>query len=334
MTVINAVGASMFIGILAYAIFGGADFGSGIWDLTAGDAKRGSSVRRLVDHAIGPVWEANHVWLIFIIVFLLTGFPGPFAAIMRTLAIPFWLAGLGIVLRGSGFAFRKYSENLNQARLYGIIFASSSLITPFFLGTIAGAVASGRVKADGSYVLWSSWLSPTSLIGGILAVMTCAFLAAVFLAADAQGLGWTRTAAWCRTRALFSGGVSGLIALTAALPLRADAPTLFEGLNGRARPMVALSAISGAAAMWLLWTNRLRLARLTSVAAVSAVVLGWGIAQYPWILVDEVTLKDGAGADATMVGLLIGFGLAVVLVIPPLIYLFWLADRNEVGTTQ
>ncbi|MEZ5340681.1 MAG: cytochrome d ubiquinol oxidase subunit II [Acidimicrobiales bacterium] len=332
MNEVDIVAGAMFLGVIAYAVFGGADFGSGIWDLAAGDAKRGSSVRRLVDHALGPVWEANHVWLIFILVFLFTGFPHPFAAIIRTLAIPLWFAALGIVLRGAGFAFRKYSENLRQARAYGVIFASSSLITPFFLGAIAGAVASGRVVDDGRYVLWSSWLSPTSMVGGTLAVLTCAFLAAVFLAADAEGLGWADTAAWFRHRALVSGAATGFVALAAVFALETDAPTLFDGLTGRALPLVILSAVSGAAAMWLLWANRLRVARIAGVAAVGSVVMGWGVAQYPWILVDHTTLDDGAGAPATLTGLVVGFGLATVLVLPPLAYLYWLADRNDVGS--
>ena len=145
MSLADVVAIILFVGVIAYAVLGGADFGSGVWDLTAGDAEKGGRLRRVIDHAIGPVWEANHVWLIFVLVVLWTGFPDAFAALMRTLAIPFWLAGLGIVLRGAGFAFRKFAPDLRFARASGIVFAASSLITPFFLGAIAGAVASGRV---------------------------------------------------------------------------------------------------------------------------------------------------------------------------------------------
>lgn len=177
MSLVDAVAAILFAAIVLYAVFGGADFGSGIWDLTAGSASDGGRLRRLIDHAIGPVWEANHVWLIFVLVFLWTGFPAAFAPLMRTLAVPFWLAGLGIVLRGAGFAFRKFSPSLRWAQVWGTIFALSSLITPFFLGAIAGAVASGRVPSrapvDGSGPLWSPWLNPTSVLGGVLAVLVC-----------------------------------------------------------------------------------------------------------------------------------------------------------------
>src|SRR5690606_2826542 len=127
----------------------GADFGSGAWDLTAGDVKRGARIRALVDHSIGPVWEANHVWLIFVLVYLWTAFPRPFVAIMTTLIVPLALAAVGIVLRGAGFAFRKFSSSVDQARVFGAFFATSSVITPFFLGTVAGAVASGRAPAEG-----------------------------------------------------------------------------------------------------------------------------------------------------------------------------------------
>jgi cytochrome d ubiquinol oxidase subunit II len=145
MSVAIVVAAALFVGVLAYAVLGGADFGSGFYDLTAGGAKRGADLRTLVDHSIGPVWEANHVWLIYVLVIWWTGFPGSFAAAMTTLIIPLLLALLGIVLRGASFAFRKYSETVAEARLFGIIFATSSIITPFFLGAVAGAIASGRV---------------------------------------------------------------------------------------------------------------------------------------------------------------------------------------------
>ena len=180
------VAAALFAGVVAYGLFGGADFGSGFFDLTAGGSARGSELRTLVDHSIGPVWEANHVWLIYVLVMWWTAFPTTFAAAMTTLFVPFILALLGIVLRGASFAFRKYAATLGQARLFGAVFAGSSLITPFFLGTVAGAIASGRVPADGSGDLWTSWTGPTSLFGGLIAVGTCSFLAGVFLTADAE----------------------------------------------------------------------------------------------------------------------------------------------------
>lgn len=324
-----AVAAALFVGVIAYAVLGGADFGSGFFDLTAGSARRGAELRTLVDHSIGPVWEANHVWLIYVLVIWWTGFPEAFAAAMSTLVLPLLLALLGIVLRGASFAFRKYAETLGQARLFGAVFATSSIITPFFLGTVAGAIASGRVRLDGTGDRWSSWVNPTSLFGGLIAVGTCAFLAGSFLVADAERSGQHRLAGEIRVRALAVGAVTGALVFAALLPLEHDAPTLSDGLEGRAAPLVVLSAVAGAATMYLLWRRRYALARLTAVLAVAAVVSGWGVGQYPWLLVDEVTIADAAGARATLQGLLVAVGLAAVVVVPPLVYLFRLTQSEE-----
>lgn len=334
MSLVDAVAAALFLGVIAYAVLGGADFGSGVWDLVAGRGDRGQRDRRLIDHAIGPVWEANHVWLVFVLVFLWTAFPVPFGAIMRTLVVPFWLVALGIVLRGAGFAFRKFADTFARARLYGATFAASSLITPYFLGTIAGAVASGRVPAAGTGDRWSSWINPTSVLGGLLAVATCAFLAATFLAAEAAGLGRTDLAERYRRRALATGIATGALALLGIIPLETDAPTLFAGLTGRGLPLIVASALGGGAALALLATGQLRRARIAAVVAVGSVVAGWGVGQYPWMIVDRVELADAAGARSTLWGLMIGFGAVVVLVVPPLVALLVLADRNEVGTER
>src|SRR5256885_7479848 len=145
MTAAQATLAVMWLGLTLYALFAGADFGAGFWDLLAGDAQRGRPQRDLIDHVIGPVWEANHVWLIFVLVLLWTAFSPVFAAVMSTLYIPLTLAALGIIGRGAAFAFRKASDQLGQQRLFGATFALSSVLTPFFLGTVAGGIASGRV---------------------------------------------------------------------------------------------------------------------------------------------------------------------------------------------
>lgn len=324
-----AVAAALFVGVIAYAVLGGADFGSGFFDLTAGGSRRGAELRTLVDHSIGPVWEANHVWLIYVLVMWWTGFPASFAAAMTTLILPLLLALLGIVLRGASFAFRKYSATLGQARLFGVVFALSSVLTPFFLGTVAGALASGRVPADGHGDLWSSWLNPTSLFGGVIAVGTCAFLAGTFLAAEAARSHSERLADVLRVRTLVVGVLTGVVVFAALVPLERDAPTLADGLAGRAAPLVIGSALAGAATLVLLWRRRFGLARLTAVAAVAAVVSGWGVGQYPWLLVDEVTIAEAAGADPTLQGLLVAVALAAVLVGPSLYYLFRLTQSEE-----
>src|SRR4051794_33275654 len=167
----------MFVGLIAYALFGGADFGAGIWDLLAGGTKRGSRQRDLIEHSIAPVWEANHVWLIFTLVVLWTAFSEAFASIMLTLFVPLSLAAAGIVLRGSSFAFRKEVFRTSSQRNFGAAFASSSLLVPYCLGSVAGAIASGRVPGGGhAGDPWSSWINPTSILGGVMAVTACAAL--------------------------------------------------------------------------------------------------------------------------------------------------------------
>ena len=329
MTLELAVAAALFAGVVVYAVFGGADFGSGFYDATAGGDVRGADVRTLVDHSIGPVWEANHVWLIYVLVMWWIGFPETFAATMTTLAVPLMLALLGIVLRGASFAFRKYAATLGQARLFGAIFAGSSLITPFFLGAAVGAIASGRVPAAGDGDLFGSWLTPTSLLGGVIAVGTCSFLAGTFLTADAQRAAKPVLADRIRVRTLGVGAVTGAVTLGTLVPLRYDAPTLFEGLSGRAAPLIVISALAGSTTLWLLWRRTYPLARLTAVVAVASVVLGWGVGQYPWLLVDEVRIQDAAGASATLTGLLIAVGLAGVIVAPALGYLYWLTQTER-----
>jgi cytochrome d ubiquinol oxidase subunit II len=322
------IAAALFVGVLAYALFGGADFGSGFFDLTAGGSVRGAELRTMIDHSIGPVWEANHVWLIYVLVMWWTAFPTTFAAAMSTLILPLLLALLGIVLRGASFAFRKYSATLTQARLFGAVFAGSSLMTPFFFGTVAGAIASGRVPAGGRGDVWGSWLNPTSLFGGLIAVGTCALLAGTFLAADAGRSGLTQLAEQLRARTLVVCTVTGLLVFAALVPITRDAPTLTGGLTGRAAPLLVLSALAGMATLVLLFRRRYSLARFGAVAAVASVVLGWGVGQYPWLLVDEVTVSDAAGAPATLRALLVVVVLAGLIVLPPLAYLFRLTQSE------
>ncbi|CAM3510213.1 cytochrome d ubiquinol oxidase subunit II [Nocardioides zeicaulis] len=339
MSLAVAVAAALFVGVVAYAVLGGADFGSGFYDLTAGGARSGAALRTLVDHSIGPVWEANHVWLIYVLVTWWTGFPETFAAAMRTLVLPLLLALLGIVLRGAAFAFRKYAGTLGQARLFGVVFAGSSLITPFFLGTVAGAVASGRVPLEERGDLWGSWLNPTSLVGGVLAVGTCAFLAGVFLTADARRTGHDELAAALRRRTLAVGVLTGVVVFAGLLPLERDAPVLWDGLTGRALPLVVVAAVTGVATLALVHAGRFGIARVTAVLAVATVISGWGLAQYPWMLVGEVTIAEAAGAEATLQGLLVVVVLAGVIVLPALAYLFvltqsepWSSDHRASGS--
>jgi len=326
--VTSAVLVVMWLGLTAYALFGGADFGGGWWDLLAGGALRGKPQRDLIEHSIGPVWEANHVWLIFVLVVLWTGFPTAFAAIMSTLYVPLTLAALGVILRGSAFAFRKSVPEVSLKRLFGATFATSSVLTPFFLGTVAGAVASGRVppgNATGHPV--SSWLNPTSVLGGTLAVGACAYLAAVYLCADARRDGHDDLAGAFRVRALVAGAVTGAIALTGIAVLHADAPRLFHGLTHRGLPLMVLSGVSGAVSLYLLATRRYGVARVTSALAVAAVLWGWGVGQYPYLLEPSYTVEQAAAGAATLRPLLVTMGVAGLLVGPSLFALIAMFQR-------
>jgi cytochrome d ubiquinol oxidase subunit II len=305
-----------------------------VWDLTAGDAQRGGRLRAQIDHSIGPVWEANHVWLIYVLVFMWTGFPTAFTAIMNTLFVPWMLVGLGIVLRGGAFAFRKFSSTQREAQVHGAVFAASSVITPFFLGMIAGAIASGRVPLDGSGDIWRSWTGPTSWVGGVLAVLTCSFLAGTFLAADAARTGDPELAAEVGRRTVGVGAVTGGAAMAAAVTLELDAETLASGLHGRGAALIVISAVAGAFSLWRLRTGRWARARIGAVIAVAAIVVGWGVGQYPAILVDHADIDDVIGARPTQVGLLIVFALAALTVVPALAWLYILVNGKRWTSTS
>ena len=221
----------------------------------------------MIEHAIGPVWEANHVWLIFVLVVLWTGFPAGFTPVASTLYMPLTLAAFGMIARGAAFAFRKSITTLPMRRFLGAAFAVSSLVTPYFLGAVVGGVASGRVPpgiATGNVV--TSWVNPTSTLGGVLAVLTCAYLAAVFLCLDALRDGHPELAEGFRRRALGTAAVTGLAGLGGLFVLRVDAPQLADGLFGRALPVVALSVLAGLASIALLVLRRYAVARVTAAA--------------------------------------------------------------------
>ena len=270
----EAVAVVLFLGIVAYAIFGGADFGAGFWDLVAGGAERGKRPRAIVQHSIGPVWEANHVWLIFVLVVLWTGFPEAFSSITLTLFVPLSLAALGIVLRGSGFAFRKEVFRTSSQRNFGAAFALSSVLVPFCMGAVAGAIASGQVPVGGTAGdPWSSWLNATSILGGVLAVAVCAFLAAVFMVWDATRLEDPEMVEYFRVRAIATSVVAGFIALVGIVVLHDDARYVFDGLMSRALAFVIISALCGVGTLVLLVRQSHVVARLLAMGAVASVVI-------------------------------------------------------------
>lgn len=331
----NAVLVVIWLGVSAYGVFGGADFGGGIWDLLAGGPERGAAPRRLIEKVIGPVWEANHVWLIFVLVYLWTAFPEPFAAIASTTWIPLTFAAFGIIFRGAGFAFRKWAVTVTRARAFGAAFAGASVVAPFFLGTVAGGVASGRVPlGNAAGDPWGSWLNPTSVLGGILAVLACTFLAAVLLTREAQAGEDETLAEYFRVRALAAGALGGVAAAAGVFVLRADAPSLFEGLTDPpGLAILAVSAAGGAGALWLVWRRRYVAARVAAVAAVVSVLWGWGVGEYPNILPGVATIEGAAAPDPVLWSLLGAFLLAALIAVPALVYLLALTERGELQET-
>src|SRR5215472_5478035 len=217
----TAVAAVLWTGATIYAVFGGADFGAGLWSLLAGGGDRGRRPRELVDWAIGPVWEANHVWLIFTLVVLWTGFPTAFESLFSTLFIPLSLAALGIVLRGAGFAFQHTARRARGRAMAAYFFGFASLLTPFFMGTVVGAIAGERVPVGNEAGnLVTSWLNPLSVVLGVLFVATGAYLSAVFLVHEARRAGTPDLERYFVNRALGAALVAGALAVVGLIALR------------------------------------------------------------------------------------------------------------------
>ena len=323
----DIVAAILWIGVTLYAVFGGADFGAGMWDLVAGKGERAERARAQIDHSIAPVWEANHVWLIFVLVVLWTAFPPTFSAIMTTLYIPLALAALGIVLRGSGFAFRHALPGPVRApatRVFGV----SSLLTPFFLGVVVGAIAAGEVPAGGNGDPTSSWIGFLPLVTGVLFVAVCAYLAAVFLVRDAAASGDEDLKRYFARRALAMAVIAGAAALAGIFALREDARFVYDGLTDPGIPLVVLSAVCGLGALVLLARGATRGIRPLAVGAAVAVIWGFFVALHPFMLPESLTIADAAGASATQTEVIVVFLVAGVLCLPSLGLLYVLSQRR------
>jgi cytochrome d ubiquinol oxidase subunit II len=329
----DAVGGILLAGITLYAVFGGADFGGGLWDLLAGTTAQGRAPRALIDESITPVWEGNHVWLVFDLVIFWTAFPYAFAAVMSTLALPLWLALAGIVLRGAGFAFRKELSRLSLQRAAGATFAFSSFMTPFFMGTVIGAIAAGAVPADGTQASLAAWTSPTALLAGFLFVAACGYLAAVYLVGEAASRGNHAMQTYFARRGQVAAVVAGALSLAALFELQNSDRLVFDRLtSGRALPFVVVAGVCGLAVFALLAFGWARGVRAIAALGVTAVVWGWGVAQYPVILPGtNVTLSDAGAPEATMVALIVVFIVAVVLVGPSFALLYALQGRHLLG---
>ncbi|HWD95018.1 MAG TPA: cytochrome d ubiquinol oxidase subunit II [Acidimicrobiales bacterium] len=323
------VSAVLLLSVSMYALFGGADFGGGLWDLTAGGDRRGWAPRKLIDQSITPVWEANHMWLIFSLVIFWTVFPRGFADVMTAAALPIWLAVFGIVLRGAGFAFRKEVETLRWQRFLGAIFAFSSLVTPFFMGTVVGAVVAGEIPSSARESHLAVWTSATSLLMGFLFVTVCAYMAAVLLTREAIRRHDDRLRHYFARRAEVAAVVSGLLSIATLLEVRNADGAFYHGLTHRALPLVIVAGLCGLVALAMLLTGRMWGLRIISAIGVLAVVWGWGIAQYPVLLPKTtLTIDNSAASHATLVGIAVVFGLTVLLVGPAFMILFRLYGRE------
>jgi cytochrome bd ubiquinol oxidase subunit II len=325
--------AVLIVALTAYAVLGGADFGAGFWDLTAGGARRGARIRGLVKHSMGPVWEANHVWLIVVLVVMWTCFPHAFGPLMETLYVPLFLAAVGIIFRGAAFAMRGEAATVAEDRLLGGTFALASLLTPFFFGCAIGAIASGQVPAAGDAgEPISSWTGATSLLIGVLAVSAGAYMAAIFLAADANRAGLDDLVEAFRTRALGAAVVTGALAVGGLAVIESDAPDLFDGLtSGVGLVLVIGSAVAGLVTIALVWTRRFELARYSAAAAVGAILIGFAVGQRPDLLPGAVTVDQAAAGDSTLFATLVALVIALAVIIPSLVYLYRLKLSGGVG---
>jgi cytochrome d ubiquinol oxidase subunit II len=320
----------IWLGLTAYVVLAGADFGGGWWDMLAGKGERGRAVRDLIDRSMAPVWEANHVWLIFVIVMLWTLFSTVFGAVMSTLYIPLTAAALGIIGRGAAYSFRHVARKPWQRRALSATFAVSSVVTPFFLGAAAGGIASGRVPpgiAAGDLV--SSWWNPTSIVTGLLAVAVAAYLAAVYLTHDAERDGRDDLAASFRLRALVTGLVVGVLVLVGLPVIEHQSPRLWDQMSsGRALPVVVLSFFAGIVSMLLLVLRAYISVRLAAALAVASVVWAWGLGQYPEIL-PGTAVADAAAPDNVIATTLVSLAVGAILLVPALWWLYSLAQRGS-----
>jgi cytochrome d ubiquinol oxidase subunit II len=328
--------AILWIGVTFYAIFGGADYGAGVWDLLAGSGARSKRVRAQIDRSIGPVWEANHVWLILVLVVLWTAFPPLFSAIMTTLYIPLALAALGIVLRGSGFAFRHALPGPVQ-RPASRVFGFSSLLTPFFMGTVVGAIAAGEVPAGGDGDPTGSWIGFLPLVTGALFVLVAAYTAAVFLVRDSGAAGDRELRGYFARRALVAAVGAGAAAVIGVIALHSDARYVYDGLTSwPGIALVIVSGICGLAALGLLVTGRSFGLRAAAVGAGTAVIWGYFAAVFPYVLPTSLKIGEAAATSASLTSVIVVFVAAVVLVVPSLALLYVLSQRQalDYGTDK
>ena len=314
----------ILLSLIVYALMGGADFGGGMWDLLA-TGPRASRQRKAVADAIGPIWEANHVWLILVIVLLFTGFPGGFAAMMTALNIPLTAMLIGIVLRGATFAFRKEvsQSGVAQSR-WGAIFGAASFFTPFCQGLTLGALATGRIRVENGQVttgFFAGWLTPFALACGVFALSLFAFLAAVYLTLDTRDEPDLQND--FRRRALWSELALAPIALVVFFTSKTGAPAMYDGLTRWWAPLLlAWTSLFALAALVALWLRRFSAARIAAIGQATVILAGWSLAQYPNLVTPDVTVANAAAPEATLRLLVLALGAGAIVLLPSLAFLF------------
>ena len=323
--VADLIAGVIVVALIAYVLLAGADFGGGVWDLLAGGPRRDRQ-RDLIAHAIGPVWEANHVWLILVVVLLFTCFPTAFSRLSIVLHIPLTLMLVGIVLRGSAFTFRSYGLDDSRSQLrWGRTFAIASLLTPLLLGVCIGAVAAGRVQpVTGSSFLADyimPWASAFTLSVGLFTLVLFAFIAAVYLTIEADDEELRND---FRIRALVTGGAVFLFAMLTLLLAWREAPLVWHGMvvAPRAIPLHLATGLAASVALWAIWTRRYRMARLATGAQVCGILGGWALAQYPYILPPSLSIDQAAAPAVTLKLTVWALAAGGVVLVPSLAYLF------------
>jgi cytochrome d ubiquinol oxidase subunit II len=316
-----------------YVLLGGADFGAGIWEFTSA-FQSGEPERRQLYRAIGPVWEANHVWLIFVIVILANGFPLALAGLSRALWVPLLLALAGIVFRGASYAFRA-GATPGERRAWEAVFAMASTATPFFLGAAAGAIAGGRLllDADGSYrgAALTGWISPLAIFTGFYTVALSAWLTAVFLIRESRAGSEGELEELWRRRALSVGLWLGLLSAAGLVLVGTEAPELVNGFRQRGWPVVVVSVVCGGLALVAIARRQANTSGILACGAVAAVIWGWGLAQYPAIIPPAITVDLAKAPDIVLSWMLVVIVAGALLLFPSLVWLFRLFKASHSG---
>lgn len=329
-----AVAAIMMVALILYALLGGADYGGGVWDLLA-SGPRADEQRRLIESSLGPVWEANHVWLIFVVVLMFAAFPPAFAAISIALHIPLTLVLIGIILRGTSFTFRHYDRQDEAVRRrWGRTFAISSVFTPMMLGVCVGAISTGRIRVEDGVVTSGfifPWFGLFPFVVGAFALALFTFLAAVYLVVEADGN--VPLQEDFRRRSLFAAGAVAVTALLALVVSHESAPAVREGLTQLhwSLPVQVATGLCASGAIIGLYSRRFRVARILAGGQVTLILVGWVLAQFPYIIPPDVSLLSAAAPRSVLVPMLWAIAAGLTILVPSFLYLFQVFKSRPAG---